>query len=205
METLSTGRVAWAVGAAPHPGERVLGDAYVAEAFPGGFLLAAVDGVGHGPEAAAAAEQCIGVLKANAWAPVGELLHRCHDKLRGTRGATLSLASFVTRRGEMSWAGVGNVAGVLVHARPEPHPREVSLVQRAGLLGTILPPLQVVTLPVSDGDMVALATDGVGPGFPALLAQLDAPQVAAHRIIERYGRRADDALVIVGRYTEGPR
>ena len=204
METLSTARVAWAVGAAPHPEERVLGDGYVAEAFPGGFLLAAVDGVGHGAEAAAVAERCIGVLKANAWAPVGELVHRCHDKLRGTRGATLSVASFVTRRGEMSWAGVGNVAGVLVHANPVA-PREVSLVQRPGLLGTILPPLQVVTLPVADGDLVALATDGVGPGFPTLLAQLDSPQVAAHRIIERYGRRADDALVIVGRYTEAPR
>jgi len=45
METLSFARVAWAVGAAPHPGERVMGDAYVAESFPGGFLLAAVDGV----------------------------------------------------------------------------------------------------------------------------------------------------------------
>ena len=205
METLSTARVAWAVGTSPHPGERVLGVAYIAEAFPGGFLLAAIDGVGHGVEAAAVAERCVGVLKANAWAPVGELVHRCHETLRGTRGATLSVASFVTRRGEMSWAGVGNVAGVLVHADPNARPREVGLLQRAGLLGTILPPLQVYTLSVADGDIVALATDGVGPGFPSVLTPLDSPQVAAHRIIERYGRGADDALVVVGRYTEATR
>lgn len=202
METLSAARVAWAVGAAPHPGERVLGDAFLAEAFPGGFLLAAVDGVGHGPEAAAVAESCVSVLTANAGSPVGELLHRCHERLRGTRGATLSLASFETRKGSMSWAGVGNVAGVLIHADPQARPREHSLLLRAGLLGTILPPLQVYTLPVRDGDVVILATDGLTPGFQAVLAKTDSPQTAAHRMIGAYGRKSDDALVVVGRYTE---
>src|SRR5262245_51541627 len=138
METLSFARVAWAVGSAPHPGERVLGDAYIAESYPGGFLLAAVDGVGHGAEAASVAAACVSVLAANAWAPVGELIHRCHEKLRGTRGATLSLASFETGRGEMSWAGVGNVAGVCIHADAAARPREEALLARAGLLGTIL-------------------------------------------------------------------
>lgn len=202
METLSFARVDWAVGAAPHPGERVLGDGYVAESFPGGFLLAAVDGVGHGPEAAAVAEACVAVLQANAWAPVGELIHRCHEKLRGTRGATLSVASFVTGRGEMSWAGIGNVAGVVLHADPAAKPRQESLLQRAGLLGTILPPLQVFTVPVRDGDLVALATDGVGHGFPAALSLSESAQTAAHKIIETYGRGVDDALVVVGRYRE---
>jgi len=202
METLSFARVAWAVGAAPHPGERVMGDAYVAESFPGGFLLAAVDGVGHGAEAASVAETCIAVLAANAWAPVGELIHRCHEKLRGTRGATLSLASFETARGEMTWAGVGNVAGLVVHADAAKQPREESLLPRAGLLGTILPPLQVVTVLLADGDVVVLATDGVGPGFQASLSLADSPQTAAHRILETHGKHSDDALVVVGRYVE---
>jgi negative regulator of sigma-B (phosphoserine phosphatase) len=200
METLSFARVAWAVGTAPHPGERVTGDAYLAESFPGGFLLAAVDGVGHGAEAAAVAARCVSVLSANAWAPVGELIHRCHEKLRGTRGATLSVASFETGRGEMSWAVVGNVAGIVVHADSGARPREELLLPRAGLLGTILPPLQVVTVPMADGDVVILATDGVGPGFQASLSLTDSPQTAAHRILEAHGRRSDDALVVVGRY-----
>jgi serine phosphatase RsbU (regulator of sigma subunit) len=180
----------------------VLGDAYFAEGFPGGFLLAAVDGVGHGAEAAAVAETCVGVLSANAWAPVGEIIHRCHEKLRGTRGATLSLASFVTRHGEMSWAGVGNVAGVVIRADAAAKPREEVLLQRAGLLGTILPPLQVFTVPVADGDLIVFATDGVAPGFQASLSLSDTPQVAAQRILETHGRRTDDALVLVGRYVE---
>jgi hypothetical protein len=133
---------------------------------------------------------------------VGELIHRCHEKLRGTRGATLSVASFETGRGEMSWAGVGNVAGYCVHADAAARPREEALLPRAGLLGTILPPLQVVTVPVADGDVVVLATDGVLPGFQTSLSLADSPQTAAHRILDAHGRKSDDALVVVGRYVE---
>lgn len=58
------------------------------------------------------------------------------------------------------------------------------------------------TVALGDGDLVVLATDGIGSrlsieGELALLRQH--PIVIAQRIIERFGRANDDALVLVAR------
>ena len=203
METLSGARVDWAVGAAPHPGEHVLGDAYLVHEFQGGTLLAVVDGIGHGPDAAAVAQIAISILAANAASPVAALISQCHARLRGTRGATMTVASFDLSRKELSWAGVGDVAGTLLRLDPAGRCREVNLLVRSGLIGTVLPTLQIQITPVTDGDVVILATDGVGPGFRTAYHPTREPRDIAHRIIHEFGRGNDDALVLVGRFCGG--
>ena len=50
------------------------------------------------------------------------------------------------------------------------------------------------------GDMVIFATDGIAPDFADDL-RLDGPVgEIAERIISRYGKKTDDALVLVTRY-----
>lgn len=193
-------RVEWAVGSTPHPGESVLGDAYLVHEFPGGLLLAVVDGVGHGVAAAEVARIVVTVLAANARSPMAALIARCHERLRGTRGATMSVASFDLTRGQMTWAGVGDVAARLVRRNPDGRPKTMHLLVRGGLLGTVMPTLQVQITPVVDGDLVVLATDGVGFGFEEAIARGGHPRDLAQRIIKTYGRKNDDALVLVGRY-----
>jgi serine phosphatase RsbU (regulator of sigma subunit) len=200
METLNTARVDWAVGATPYPGERVLGDAYIVHEFPGGTLLAVVDGVGHGPHASAVAGIAVSVLAANAASPVASLIARCHERLRGTRGATMTVASFNLERSELSWAGVGDVAATLLRIEASGRCREINLLVRGGLLGTVLPTLQIQITPIQDGDVVILATDGIGPGFQAGFRPGAEPREIARRIIESYGRHNDDSLVLVGRF-----
>src|SRR6185437_15006045 len=75
-----------------------------------------IDGIGHGEEAANAAEAAISILKASPDEPVISLLERCHEGLRSTRGVVLSLASIDPKHGMMTWVGVGNVQGVLMRA-----------------------------------------------------------------------------------------
>src|ERR1041385_8722514 len=86
--------------------------------FDGGALVAAIDGLGHGPEAALAARSAADALEHYAREPVVQLLGRCHESLRGTRGAVITLASFSVATGKMSWAGVGNIEGTLLRAEP---------------------------------------------------------------------------------------
>jgi phosphoserine phosphatase RsbX len=200
METLNGARVDWAVGATPYPGERVLGDAYLVHEFPGGTLLAVVDGVGHGPHAAAVSKIAISILAANATSSVATLITQCHARLRGTRGATMTVASFDLSRKELSWAGVGDVAGTLLRLEPSGRCREVHLLVRGGLVGTVLPTLQIQITPVSEGDVVIFATDGVAPGFQAAFHPSREPREIAQRIIESFGRGIDDAMVLVGRF-----
>src|SRR6266478_1807830 len=106
----------WGVAKRALPGETVCGDLHLVQPFQDGVLVAAVDGLGHGEEAASAAQIAVETLRANACESVVSLLERCHEVLRATRGATVTLASFNVRDGTMTWVGVGSVEGVLLHA-----------------------------------------------------------------------------------------
>jgi len=76
-----------------------------------------------------------------------------------------------------------------------------SLLLRAGVVGSQLPALQGTVLPIAQGDTLFLVTDGVRSDFSMALSARENPQRAADRILEHYGSRNDDALVLVARLT----
>jgi len=71
---------------------------------------------------------------------------------------------------------------------------------RGGVVGYNLPTPRVVTLPVTQGDTLIFATDGIRSGFATEVVLSDSPQNMADRILENYGRGTDDTLVLVVRY-----
>jgi hypothetical protein len=176
------------------------GDCHVVVPFPGGVLVALIDGLGHGPEAAAAANAAAAVLETHASDPVITLMQRCHTGLRKTRGAVMSVASFNSRDSSMSWMGVGNVDGILLRLKGRPEQRDEAIAVRGGVVGYQLPPLHSKTLPVSPGDTLIMATDGIRSGFAARLAIEHDPQEIAESILARFGKGSDDAHVVVTRY-----
>ncbi len=181
------------------------GDRFVVEPFAAGTLVAVVDGLGHGPEAAAAASRAVTVLRQHAHEPLGTLVRRCHDALRQSRGAVLGMASFSAHAASMSWISVGNVEGRLLRAVPNGRPEGEALLQHAGTVGDRLPPLTVLTVPVHPGDTLVFTTDGVRHDFTAAAARVaDPPQSIAERILSQFARRTDDALVLVARRQESP-
>jgi len=196
---MKTGTLEWGVAVAPLPGEADCGDLYVVRAFDGGVLAAVIDAIGHGAEAARIAGLAAGVLERHAREPVQALLPRCHKRLRGSRGAAISLASFDDRAGTMSWLGVGNVGGILVHADARPEPRQ-SLLVRGGIVGDRLPALELAAIPVERGDLLIMATDGIANGFREALPGKLEPQRLAEEIERGYAKTTDDALVLVARY-----
>lgn len=188
------------VATLPLNGQAESGDRSVVQPFPGGVLLAVIDGLGHGNEAAAAASAAEFILRAEPQEPVISLVRQCHESLRQTRGAVMSVASFDVSHGLMTWLGVGNVRGILrrrsglsLNLRPE------ELLLRAGVIGRQLPPLQASVLPVSRGDMLFLATDGIRGEFAQVLMLPEMPQRAAEAILSRHAIGNDDALVLVAR------
>lgn len=183
-------------------GQAESGDVAVVEPFPAGVLVAAVDGLGHGPEAATASRAAAETLRAHAADPVGELLSRCHRRLKGTRGAVMSVASF-DDDGTMTWTGVGNVEGVLVRAAPGGGPPRESLLLRGGLVGERLPAERVETLSLRPRDVLVFATDGVRAGFGSSVRVDAAVQEIADEIIDRFGRGQDDVMVVVVRWLGG--
>lgn len=200
METLASSIVEWGVASRALPGEPTSGDLQVVKALPNGVLVAALDGLGHGEEAASAAMAARAILEEHAQEPVIALINRCHQGLRASRGVALSVASFNESQGLVTWMGVGNVQGVLLRCGVAPAAAEESLLLRGGVVGVELPPLQEAVLPVSKGDTLVFATDGISPDFDRGLARNYPPGKAARSILARHGKTTDDALVLVARY-----
>jgi len=200
MEALTTPVLDWDVAERPLHGRGESGDQCLVKLFGRGALVAVADGLGHGREAAVAAKAAMATLEEDPGQSIAVLLRRCHERLRPTRGAALSLVSFNARDGTMSWLGVGSVDGVLLRAdRAASSPAE-RLVLRGGVVGRQLPPLGVVVVRVAPGDTLLLATDGIREGFEDKLTVSDVAGPTAARILAEHAKGTDDALVVVARY-----
>jgi phosphoserine phosphatase RsbX len=180
------------------------GDVHVVAEFDHGILVGVIDGLGHGYEAAVAANAAARVLAAFAGEPLPALVERCHEALRRTRGAVMSLASIDGRDGSMTWTGIGNVEGVLVPGAGAPERRRETILLRGGIVGYQLPAVRTATLSLTGGDTLVLATDGIHSGFWSDLTPHAGPQELADGILARHARGSDDALVLVARYLGAP-
>lgn len=183
---------------APHEGEERSGDLAVFVPTAAGALTALIDGLGHGPEAADAAELCAGVVREHAEAGAKELLQACHEALVSTRGVVMTVAWFDLEQARLSWAGVGNVDARLV--RPGPELREDVALVFGGVLGYRMPNVRPATMPLERGDLLVMITDGIESAISPGLAGGGATQTIADRIFDRHGKGTDDALVVVVRY-----
>lgn len=190
----------YGVSSVPAPGEIVSGDLYLVQPTFRGALVAVVDGLGHGAEAADAARIAVSTLEEHANEGVIPLIRRCHERLRYTRGAVMSLASFDRFENTVTWLGVGNIDGTLLHGRWDNHPRVETIFLRPGVLGYRLPPLQAVVTAVLPGDLFILNTDGIRGDFAAHFSPDDQPSQIAEYISSNFRKGDDDGLVLVLRY-----
>jgi len=192
----------WKVASRPLPGQHTSGDLHVVQSRSEGALVAVVDGVGHGEEAALAAQRATDTLRLHHEEPLVALVGRCHAALAGTRGAVMSLAAFDVGRACMSWIGVGNVEGTLLRTTGGDTAR-TSLLLRGGVVGHELPSLGISVVEVAPGDLLVFATDGIHPDFARDVDPSEPLQPLADRILAEYARDTDDGLVLAVRY-RGP-
>jgi phosphoserine phosphatase RsbX len=190
----------WGVAFALMPGEDVCGDQHLVMPTAKGHLVAVVDGLGHGPEAAAAAELAIDALRRHADETVLALVQRCHESLYRTRGAAMSVVTLDARHDRLEWAGVGNVEARLLRASPATDAKDEVLLLRGGVVGYELPALRSDACALLPGDTLVMASDGVDPRYSDGLERRSEPQRLAEGVLAEHGRQTDDALVLVVRY-----
>jgi negative regulator of sigma-B (phosphoserine phosphatase) len=188
----------WSTAAATMPGETESGDRYWAGAVANGMMFAVIDGLGHGRAAAAASDIAIATLERHAGARLIDLLHRCHESLRGTRGVAMSLAVFNTEDAMLTWIGVGNVEGTLL--RRDARLPSDKLLLRSGVVGIHLPTLRAGELAVQSGDILTMVTDGVTSERPLHVPMDGRIESMADGILAGACKGTDDALVLVARY-----
>lgn len=205
-------RLKWGFASTPYTNEPVSGDTCVVREYPNSILVAVIDALGHGEEAAATARAAVEVINEFGAEPITTLVERCHERLLRSRGVVMSVASIQPSDHTMLWLGIGNVEAVLVRnshqsSHQYSHPlgskgpvvRE-ALAVRGGVIGYQIPALRPAALQLRPGDTLMIATDGVDRGFTAGFPIPVEPYDMAKALLARHAKGTDDALVLVARY-----
>ena len=177
------------------PGEDVAGDAWVSYMTRDTATIALVDGLGHGPLAATAANVAVRTIGVNSDAPLERILADMHNAMRPTRGAAVGIARIHTAHGRIDFAGVGNIAGGAV--ADDATRRVVSL---PGIVGHEMRKVTTFSYPFNQSTVLVLHSDGISTswnttGYPGLM-QHD-PALIAAVLYRDFGRNTDDATVVV--------
>jgi anti-sigma regulatory factor (Ser/Thr protein kinase) len=96
------------------PGEQVCGDGWAFALEGERAALVVADGLGHGPDAAEAAQAALETFAEDPFGEPRQQLQRAHARLRATRGAALMLLHADAAGAAIRTAGAGNVLGRLV-------------------------------------------------------------------------------------------
>jgi phosphoserine phosphatase RsbX len=192
--------IEWATANFTLPGQVCSGDLAVVREFPGGTLVAVIDGLGHGPEAAAASEIAGAILNRAEQPALVPLVEECHRHLLKTRGVVMSLGYFDRHDETMTWLGVGNVDGVVLRRDAAGVSCAEALIQKGGVIGYRLPFLRPALVPMKPGDVIVFCTDGIN-GDISKEARTGSPaQRIAEQILAGLNKGSDDALVLAVKY-----
>src|SRR5262249_23694875 len=149
--------ILWGIASRPFPGHFESGDLCVIKSIVDGILVAVIDALGHGPEAASVASLVSEIIEAYASEPVSLLMDGCHRCLIGKRGAAISIAVLNGLTHTLTWLGVGNVEGSIVHIDAKSKPTSVGLLVRGGIVGAHLPALQPSVVTIEPGDLLIMS------------------------------------------------
>ena len=143
--------------AVPIEGERVCGDAMDWIESHDRFAVILADGLGHGPQAAEAADEAIKTFRAHSSLSPGAILARVNDALRKTRGAAAAIAEVRPLSGTITYSGVGNITGNLMTAGNLGR----NMVSHNGTLGHIVPRIQEFTSEWPRDGRLIMFSDGL--------------------------------------------
>ena len=186
----------WGAVTIPMPGEEVCGDAWSIQEGADGVSILVADGLGHGPQAAAASMEAVKVFLRHKDHNVTTLLDYVHGGLRATRGAAIAVARVHRAAGRLEFGGIGNIAGVIQAAHRTKH-----LVSLAGTAGHNARKIQSFDYPFG-ADLVIVHSDGLGTSwsldrYPGITAMH--PTLIAAVLTRDFWRQRDDVTVVVFR------
>lgn len=176
----------------PYPGETANGDIWSFDRHNDIYRLAVIDGLGHGPAAAHAAQLARDTFTEHPQVSIIETLEACHRALRSTRGAAMFVATIDYNSAKLDFAGAGNVEGRLIQ-----NSHERRLISQRGIVGSTLPRIRPVSIALDDDWLLIVHTDGVSNRLDPASSSADSHANLAERLLHAYGRETDDATIVV--------
>jgi hypothetical protein len=157
------------------------------------WTICLVDGLGHGSQAAMAAQAVLAEAETHRDLPSDAMLASIDREVRWSRGAAIALLRLDGAARTLSYSGVGNVRAALFGAATR------RFDGKPGILGAGHRSQKPEVASWRDGDLLLLWTDG----FPALLTLDPAglrlggdPGALALRLLEGSATGRDDAAVV---------
>jgi len=183
----------------PMTGESECGDSWSQAHFPGRSVFIVADGLGHGEDAAEAAQEAIQIFHRVPDLGPKPMLQRIHDALRKTRGAAVAVAEIDIERHRLLYAGVGNIFSSVLN-----NGSTYSMVSHNGTLGHTLSRIQEFSYTWTPQSTLVMQSDGLTSHwdlwrYPGLA--LKHPLLIAGVLYRDAKRGRDDATVLVSRET----
>jgi anti-sigma regulatory factor (Ser/Thr protein kinase) len=180
-----------------YPGESVCGDGWVTMKGRKGDTLLLVDGSGHGPHAAHAADTAARAFADNIDKECVPLVEAIHRALAQTRGAALAVARIDSDAQVIRFVGVGNIGAVLANGGEARR-----MASYNGTAGHVAPRIREFTYPFTGRPLVILHSDGVSArweiaAYPGLAT--GHPSLVAGLLFSHHRRDRDDATVVAMR------
>lgn len=181
----------------PQPGERVCGDAWWTERDLDRTTIVVADGLGHGPDARAAATAAIDAFRAHRTLQPAALIERMHEALRPTRGAAVAVLRVAPDKGVVTFAGLGNVAAAVIDGATVRR-----MASHNGTLGREMRRVREFTYPWTKQSVLILHSDGLGTrwdldAYPGLASRH--PSLIGGVLYRDFSRRRDDVTVVVAK------
>jgi anti-sigma regulatory factor (Ser/Thr protein kinase) len=178
----------------PKEGQLVNGDAWAYRWFGQTLAIMVCDGLGHGYEAAKAAERAIECFDGSGWETPKQALELANEALRPTRGAAAAVAFVDSLARRVRFCGVGNIVAGIIADEHAHH-----MVSHNGILGTA-PRIGEFEYEWPAGATLIMHSDGLTARWP--VARWSGlwrrhPALIAGIAYRDLARGTDDAVVVV--------
>jgi anti-sigma regulatory factor (Ser/Thr protein kinase) len=175
-------------------GETACGDGWAVLESRGRVVAFVGDGLGHGPEAAAAVQTAIATVEKHPNLDAAPIMEAVHAALRSTRGAAGAVAVIDTQGGQCDYCGVGNISAA-IRSSGKSH----SLVSNNGTLGHHIRKLQTYRYAFPANALLIAHSDGIATHwdlstYPGLEGRH--PAIAAATLFRDHSRGRDDATIL---------
>ena len=190
-------RLDFGVSCLPMAGEEICGDGWAYEALADSTVCMVADGLGHGPEAAVAADEAVATLREHKMKSPAEIVEKAHGVLRSTRGAALGVAQIQHSQEVLRFCGVGNIAGNIITDGVVRH-----LASNNGTAGVEARKIAEFSYPWNANSLLIMHSDGLQSRwdlekYPGLT--LRHPSLIAAVLYRDFYRGRDDVTVLVGK------
>jgi anti-sigma regulatory factor (Ser/Thr protein kinase) len=181
----------------PITGEEISGDSWSFYQTDERSLILVADGLGHGPIAAEASQLACEVFQENVHLPCGQIVTLINKRLRTTRGAVIAISEINKKQQTVTFAGLGNIAGIINNGNKMRH-----MVSHDGTAGGGQYVVQEYVYAWNEKSILVMHSDGLTSRwtlqqYPGLSVRY--PSVIAGLLYRDFCRGNDDVTVVVAK------